>query len=123
MPDMLYRVGVCAKPERVYEAPTTIDGLRGWWVSQTKGDAGPDGTIDFGHCQMCVLEAAPAHLVRRRCIQGPEEPIGTKVSFVLCRKEEQTFVLFWHAHRQEPVEFMHHCSTRVTPSVVRSRWM
>jgi hypothetical protein len=27
-------------------------------------------------------------------------------------KEDQTFVVFKHAHWKEPVEFMHHCSTK-----------
>ena len=27
-------------------------------------------------------------------------------------KEEQTFVIFKHANWKEPVEFMHHCSTK-----------
>ena len=57
MPDILHRVGIAAKPERVFEALTTLEGLRGWWVSQTAGDPRPGGTIDFGFCKMKVLEA------------------------------------------------------------------
>jgi len=111
MPDILHRVGVDARPERVFAALTTVDGLRGWWVSQTAGDAGVGGTIDFGFCRMQVEEAV-LDLVRWHCVQGPEEWVGTSVTFDLVWKEAQTFVLFKHANWKNPVEFMHHCSTK-----------
>jgi uncharacterized protein YndB with AHSA1/START domain len=54
MVDILHRVGIDAKPSRVFEALTRIDGLRGWWVSTTTGDASQGGVIDFGFCDMKV---------------------------------------------------------------------
>jgi uncharacterized protein YndB with AHSA1/START domain len=112
MPDILHRVGINARSERVFKSLTTLDGLRGWWISETTGDPSPGGTIDFGFCQMQVIEAVPDKLVRWRCVQGPEEWVGTEVSFALTWKNEQTFILFKHANWKEPVEFMHHCSTK-----------
>jgi uncharacterized protein YndB with AHSA1/START domain len=112
MPDILHRVGIAAPPERVYQALTTLDGLRGWWVSTTGGDPRPGETIDFGFCRMQVLEALPGRLVRWRCTEGPPEWVGTEIAFRLAWKEDQTFVLFSHAGWREPVEFMHHCSTK-----------
>jgi uncharacterized protein YndB with AHSA1/START domain len=112
VPDILHRVGINARPERVFDALTTIEGLRGWWVSETTGDAGVRGTIDFGFCQMPVIEAAPNRVVRWRRVQGPKEWTGTQVTFDLTWKDGQTFVLFKHADWREPVEFMHHCSTK-----------
>ena len=47
-----------------------------------------------------------------RCIDGPPEWIGTEVDFDLKWRDDQTFVLFKHANWREPVEFMHHCSTK-----------
>ena len=112
MPDILHRVGVNARPERVFASLTTINGLRGWWVSEASGDAGLGGTIDFGFCRMHVIEVVPDRLVQWRCVEGPAEWVGTVVTFSLVWKEEQTFVLFKHADWKEPVEFMHHCSTK-----------
>lgn len=112
MPDILHRVGIDAPPERVFEALTTIDGLRGWWVSETKGDPAVGGTIDFGFCRMQVIESVPGQRLRWRCVQGPKEWVGTEVTFALVWRDEQTFVLFTHASWKEPVEFMHHCSTK-----------
>jgi uncharacterized protein YndB with AHSA1/START domain len=111
MPDILHRVGIAAPPERVLAALDTLDGLRGWWVSTASGEPGPDGTIDFGFCRMKVLEAGPAR-VRWRCVEGPPEWVGTEVTFRLEWKDGQTIVLFTHAGWKEPVEFMHHCSTK-----------
>jgi uncharacterized protein YndB with AHSA1/START domain len=112
MPDILHRVGIDAPPERVSECLTTIEGLRGWWVSNASGNAGAGGTIDFEFCRMRVLEVVPSRLVRWRCIDGPAEWIGTEVTFKLDWKENQTYVLFGHSGWAEPVEFMHHCSTK-----------
>ena len=48
MVDILHRVGVDGPtPEKVYDALTTIDGLAGWWTTDTTGDAGVGGRIAF----------------------------------------------------------------------------
>lgn len=112
MADILHRVGIAVRPERVYAALTTIDGLRRWWIHETSGDPEAGGTIDFGFCDMQVLRAVPGELVHWRCVRGPEEWVGTEVIFRLVWKEGQTFVVFTHANWREPVEFMHHCSTK-----------
>lgn len=112
MVDILHRVGIDARPADVYRALTTLDGLRGWWVSTATGDAALGKSIDFGFCEMKVVEANPDSLVRWSCTRGADEWVGTEVSFRLEWKDGQTFVLFKHAGWREPVEFMHHCSTK-----------
>jgi uncharacterized protein YndB with AHSA1/START domain len=112
MVDILHRVGINAKPEKVFSALTTINGLRGWWVSTTTGDAAKGGVINFGFCDMKVLAADPGKLVRWQCTRGPDEWLATEVTFSLDWKDDQTFILFKHANWKEPVEFMHHCSTK-----------
>lgn len=39
MSDILHRVGIDAKPDKVFDALTTIEGLRGWWSSTASGSA------------------------------------------------------------------------------------
>jgi len=112
MVDILHRVGIDAKPDKVFAALTTIEGLRGWWVSTTSGSAAKGGLINFGFCDMEVLAADPGKLVHWRCTRGPAEWLNTEVTFRLEWKEDQTFVLFKHSNWKEPVEFMHHCSTK-----------
>ena len=112
MPDILHRVGIKAAPKKVFNALTTIDGLRHWWVSATTGDAQSGGLINFGFCEMKVTVARPGRLVKWKCVSGPREWLGTEVTFLLQSKQGQTFVLFTHAGWKKPVEFMHHCSTK-----------
>ncbi len=112
MHDILHRVGANAKPEAVFAALTTIDGLRSWWISGTTGAAAAGGLIDFGFSRMKVLAADPHTLVHWQCVSGPDEWVGTDITFKLEWKRGQTFILFKHANWKEPVEFMHHCSTK-----------
>ena len=112
MPDILHRVGINAKPEKVFRALSTIDGLRHWWIVETKGVTKKGGTIDFGFCKMKVVESEPGNLVHWTCTKGPKEWSGTHVIFQLKWKDDQTFVVFKHTGWKEPVEFMHHCSTK-----------
>jgi uncharacterized protein YndB with AHSA1/START domain len=112
MPDILHRVGIGVSPERVFEALTTIMGLHSWWTDEATGNAGAGGLIDFGFCDMRVVEAIPGTRVRWLCTRGPDGWEGTSVVFRLVWKEDQTFVIFSHADWKEPIEFMHHCSTK-----------
>ena len=48
MPDILHRVEIKASPKDTYRALTTIDGLAGWWTTNTKGGADDiDGIVEF----------------------------------------------------------------------------
>ena len=117
MPDILHKVGIkSASSSDVYEALTTIEGLSAWWTTTTQGDNNIGGVLQFrfgnGGFDMKVLELDPARRVLWQVVDGPEEWIGTKISFDLRREGDWTIVLFKHAGWKEPVEFMHHCSTK-----------
>jgi uncharacterized protein YndB with AHSA1/START domain len=112
MPDILHRVGIKGTTEKVFEALSTIEGLRHWWILETTGDTKQGGIIHFGFCDMKVAESKLNEFVRWKCIRGPEDWIGTEVLFQLKYKDDQTFVVFKHSNWKEPVEFMHHCSTK-----------
>jgi uncharacterized protein YndB with AHSA1/START domain len=116
MPDILHRVGIARPPAEVYRALTTLDGLSHWWIAGTKGSAKVGGVLKFGveggGFHMKVLASRPGKLVQWRCIAGPDEWLGTELTFKLVGKEGQTFVVFTHAGWEKPVEFMHHCSTK-----------
>ena len=112
MPDILHRVGIDAPPERVLAALTTLEGLRGWWVSEAAGEPDAGGIVDFGFCRMRVVELDADQLVRWHCVEGPEDWVSTEVSFALDWKDGQTFVMFRHADWSEASEHMAHCSTK-----------
>jgi uncharacterized protein YndB with AHSA1/START domain len=118
MADILHRVGVKdAAPQQVYEALTTIEGLAGWWTEDTKGNGDLGGVIEFrfppiGGLDMEVIELRPAERVVWRVADGPQEWLGTTIEWELRKDGDYTIVLFKHQGWREPVEFMHHCSTK-----------
>jgi uncharacterized protein YndB with AHSA1/START domain len=117
MPDILHKVGIKSSPlNDVYKALTTIEGLSGWWTTTTQGESKVGGRLRFrfgaGGFDMQVLELRPDRRVQWQVIDGPEEWIGTKISFDLDRRDDWTIVLFKHEGWKEPVEFMHHCGTK-----------
>ena len=111
MPDILHRVGIAAEPMRVFEALTTIDGIRHWWSSDAEGDASEGSAFEFRRNRLDVLHADPSLVCWR--YSGPAaEWVGTEIIFRLEWRNNQTIVLFTHKGWAEPVEFMHHCSTK-----------
>jgi uncharacterized protein YndB with AHSA1/START domain len=118
VPDILHRVGVkTPAPEPVYAALTTVNGLAAWWTDDTKGSAEPGGKLEFrfppvGGFDIEVLDTKPSTHVAWRVVDGPPEWIGTTVDWTLHQEEDYTIVLFKHEGWREPVEFMHHCSTK-----------
>ncbi len=117
MPDILHRVGVKASTNDVFKALATIDGLSGWWTATTSGKSEPGGNIRFqfgdrGFFHTTVVELVPGKRVLWQVVDGPEEWIGTKIGFELKQEGEQATVLFKHEGWAQPVEFMHHCSTK-----------
>jgi uncharacterized protein YndB with AHSA1/START domain len=117
MVDILHRVGMkSASLDDVYAALTTIDGLSGWWATDTKGQTEVGGILEFrfepGGFDMKVLESKPAESVLWEVTDGPAEWIGTTVRWDLKQAGDYTIVLFAHEGWKEPVEFMYHCSTK-----------
>lgn len=122
MVDIIHRVGIKAPAPQVYAALASVDGLAGWWTEETSGDAGTGGRITFtfredtGHVKgsmvMEVQKLEDAKNVTWRCVDGPEEWLGTDITFHLSPQDTQTIVLFGHRNWREEVEFMSHCSTK-----------
>jgi uncharacterized protein YndB with AHSA1/START domain len=117
MVDILHCVGIKSSATAVYTALTTAEGLAGWWATDTTGDGeNPGGVLQFrfgpGGIDMKVVDLGPDEHVRWEVVDGPEEWIGTQVNWELRRADGYTTVLFKHQGWREPVEFMHHCSTK-----------
>jgi uncharacterized protein YndB with AHSA1/START domain len=117
MVDILHKVGIkSSSPDDVYRALTTCEGLSAWW-SHTQGESKVGGVLKFrfgerGGFDMKVLALDPPSHVLWQVIDGPQEWIGTRISFDLRQEGDWTIVFFKHQGWKEPVEFMHHCSTK-----------
>ncbi|MGW4719636.1 SRPBCC family protein [Nocardia sp. NPDC004260] len=117
MVDILHKVGIEAPADEVYAALTTTEGLAGWWTADTKGNGGELGDLlEFrfaaGGFDMRVRELDPGKRVLWEVVGGPDEWIGTQVDWSLDQAGDYTTVLFAHRGWKEPVDFMHHCSTK-----------
>jgi uncharacterized protein YndB with AHSA1/START domain len=117
MVDILHKVGIrSSSRQEVYRALTTLEGLSAWWTSDTQGESRVGGVLEFcfnaGGFDMKVLELRPDERVLWEVVAGPREWIGTTISFDLKQQADWTIVLFKHQGWKEPVEFMHHCSTK-----------
>jgi uncharacterized protein YndB with AHSA1/START domain len=121
--DILHRVGVRSSMEKTYDAIATPAGVAAWWTADTTGGDQVGGTMktDFtngetgeyiGGFQLAVEELVPNQRVAWRVIGGPEEWVGTSITFDLKREGDYAVVNFSHAGWREPVEFMGHCSTK-----------
>ena len=99
----------------------TREGLAAWWTKDTQGESKAGGALrfrfrasggDIGGFEMKVLDLLPAKRVLWQVVGGPEEWIGTRIGFELKQEDEHSIVLFAHRGWRQPVEFMHHCSTK-----------
>ena len=117
MADILHRIGIkSSSMETVYQSLTTREGLAGWWTGNTQGKGDQVGDIlkfrfGAGGFDMKVIDLTPT-LVKWEVAEGPEEWMGTTISFELKQENDYVVVLFKHQNWKEPVEFMHHCSTK-----------
>ena len=89
MNDIRHRVGIAAPEARVFWALTSTEGLAGWWTREVEGDPSASGTVRFffgnpdPSAVMEVIELLPDHHVEWRCVEGPNEWLGTRLVFDL----------------------------------------
>ncbi len=116
MADIRHRVGVQAPIEEVYEAVATCRGIARWWTTEVEADDTGTVGVRFGGPRAATIEfaeQAPPERLTWRFLEGPQEWLATAVTFELRQAPNgETVVLFTHRDWAEPVEFLHHCSTR-----------
>src|SRR5262245_13596169 len=130
MADILHRVGIKSSPEEVYKALTARERLADWWTNDTHGESKLGGLLKFrfsadgkeiGGFDMKVLELQPARRVLWQVVGGPEEWIGTRVSFELKQEGDYSIVLFKHLDWKDTAEFLQHCSNKWATYVMRMK--
>lgn len=118
MANILHRIGIrSASPENVYRALTTQNGLAGWWTNNTFGEGDAVGNVvefrfEGGAIDIAITEIQPPDYLLWKVKAGPEEWIGTSIRWELKQDGDYIIVIFKHLDWREPVEFMHHCSTK-----------
>lgn len=122
MADIIHRIGIKGTPSQVYEAIATLPGLAGWWTEDVRGSSEVGGQIEFafrrpsgelvGSMKMQVTESRRGKKVVWRCVGGPDEWIGTDLSFELSEEDHVTVLRFGHTNWREAGDFMAHCSMK-----------
>ncbi len=118
MPDIRHRVGINAPVTEVFDAVATREGVARWWTRDVDGESRPGGTLAFRFggpepaAVMEVAELSPPTRVRWRCVEGPDEWKDTILTFDVKPSGKETALVFTQAGWGQPVEFMHHCSTK-----------
>lgn len=122
MVDIIHRIGIKSSTSNVYKALTSLEGLTHWWTEEVEGEVENGGNITFsfrskngdliGRMVMKIKELTARHRVLWHCTEGPDEWIGTDISFQLSQQDDQTIVLFGHRNWREAGEFTSHCSMK-----------
>jgi uncharacterized protein YndB with AHSA1/START domain len=113
MPDILHRGAIESSAVKVFHVLSEERGLAGWWTGDV--DASPTvGAIDqfrfgdHGFNNMKVVELVRGKRVKRQCVDGAREWIGTALTFDLKEENRLTVLLFAQRGWKEPVEL---CTT------------
>jgi uncharacterized protein YndB with AHSA1/START domain len=122
MVDIIHKIGINAPLSKVYAAVSSVEGIAGWWTRETSGDAKLGGTVSVlfrspngdekGRMGFELVKLVPGERVVWRFSSGPQEWLGTEVTFELLRREDMTIVVFGHRQWSEAKEFMAHCSMK-----------
>jgi uncharacterized protein YndB with AHSA1/START domain len=107
---------------KVYDAVSTPEGVAGWWSKETTGTSRVGGAMtsvfhspegkELGRMEFDLVKLEPGKTVQWRFTAGPEEWVGTDLTFELSRDGDQTLIVFGHRNWREAVEFMAHCSMK-----------
>jgi len=119
--DIIHRIGIKAPASKVHAAVSTVAGIAGWWTQETSGEPELARTMqvvfrskagdEVGRMKFELLKSTPEEVVWR-FTAGPEEWLGTDVTFALSQQGDTTIVLFGHRNWQKTVEFTAHCSMK-----------
>ena len=104
-----------APPEKVFEAITTTEGLKGWWTLDANADEKVGGIAEFifgerYHNKMQITELEQNRRVEWKCFQGDKEWIGTTFEFDIEEKNEDTVLRFAHGNWKGETDFFASCN-------------
>lgn len=108
-------IHINAKPETIYKALSTIDGLSSWWTSLTSGESKINEIIEFRfdepyYMRMKVLELLENRKVLWECIEAEEDWIGTLISFDIEGDGNNSILRFKHDKWPTHDDFFSHCN-------------
>ena len=117
--DLIHRINIAAPAEKIYDALTTEEGVRGWWTTDVKMDSRVGGKAIFafmGHSvefQMRIEQLTPPSLVRWQCVGGSSPDwVGTTQEFRLEPADDGEVLLkFCHGGWKSGGDHCYYCNT------------
>lgn len=106
MKTIIHTVDMQAKPDAVYKAIATQQGLSSWWTTQVKGEERVGGVVVFTFMegfgpQMKITELQPSRLVTWQCGGGHEPWIGNTFRFEIVSQDGGTRLRFRQEYSKE----------------------
>jgi uncharacterized protein YndB with AHSA1/START domain len=101
MLSVIHTLHIAKSSDEVYQALTTIDGLSGWWTTDTIGSTALADSIYFTFGSYATFEFQvalldPGKLVSWKFIGGNPDWDNTHVTLILTENEGKTMVEFVH---------------------------
>jgi uncharacterized protein YndB with AHSA1/START domain len=103
MAEISHEIRISGTPEAVYDALTTIDGVRSWQTPNAEGTGavGTEWVFTFtGRPQFVweITESAAPSTVQWRCVEGPGDSPGTTATFgIEALDDGRTLLTLHHA--------------------------
>lgn len=101
MATIMQGLSIKCKPDQIYAALTTTEGLSEWWTQYAQAELTTSSYAEFrfddeGYCKMLVKMLEPNKLVKWTCVDGPQEWLETEVVFDLTEQAGSTWLKFDH---------------------------
>ena len=115
MADIKHNFTISAPKDKVYDAISQEDGLKGWWTYDTtaKAEEGYVNHFRFGKSHFKKIKVTTLDAPNRvhwECVEGDPEWLGTKIAFELEDRETKTFLKFSHCDWAEQSEYFGVCN-------------
>lgn len=94
MSKIKHEIKIKGNAHAIYQALTTLEGLKSWHSAQTEGDFSLHSELimkGINKPTFCwkIITLNPNHCVEWECVYGPGNAPGTKVSFNLSQADEE----------------------------------
>lgn len=105
-----------AEIDDVYKAISTEEGYSKWWTREVKFEPRLNGIAQFkfGDIYLKIMKISrlsPPNILELQCLSGPDEWVGTKLSFILTKvRSNSTKVNFSHSDWLNDTEFFANCN-------------
>ena len=111
-------IRIKAPKDRVFDALSTTDGLKGWYTPHVDGEVAPGKTMTLRFTgrepfRWKIVELQPGVRAEWECVEGPGAARGTSVAFKLSDASEgRTEIACEHNGLDEGHDAFNSCNTR-----------